>query len=147
MSIFLSENNPVKVVIGSRTFTNVVSVAIKPQGVGGGDMVTSQTVANVHNGVSFTYHAKEILTVVTIDAEDVLQYLLSSGYINLSGENMGVSPFTVTYRNSISQQQTVTLNGNLCKVKSCEIKLVQKDNPVTEIEILTHGELTFSGWQ
>ena len=146
MSQILSQNNPVSVRIGNLTYENVVSVGVKVQGVGGGDMVSSQTVANNFAPVALTDHAKETVVVVAIDARNVLSDLISAGYISLSGSNGALGTFSYVERNGNEQTRTVNFDGSKSKIQSCEPKLKDKENPVTEITILTSGNITFSNF-
>ena len=152
MSTILSQNNPVSVQLGSIIYDNVKTFAMKVQGVGGGDMVSSQTVANVHSGVSFTDHPKEVVAVFTVDAVNVEQTLISNNYVNLNGANVALGTFVYKRCNGSGQTQTVSFTGSRCKVKTCELKIVNVEgssggtNPVTEIEVICQDSITYSGW-
>jgi len=142
----LSENNPVQATIGTLVYDEVVSIAINIQGVKTADMATSQTVANNHVPIAVTDHAKETIVTVTIDAHNVLGDLINKGYVNPAGANAFLGTFEFKERNISNQTRTVSFVGNNSKIQSVEGKLVSKDNPVTEIKILTFGAITFSAW-
>jgi hypothetical protein len=150
MSFNLSQNNPVSVQIGSLVYTAVKAFGDKLQGAGGGDMVSSQTVANDENAVGHTRHPKETVIVATIDGEHAKRDMQTARYATPNEDCIPVPSIVYKCKRNDGKVMTVTYSG-LIDVKNCEIKLVNVEgqsgtNPVTEIEFLFTGTVTYSTW-
>lgn len=143
--ITLSENSPVSVTLGSTTYTNVVSTAIKFQAVGGGEAVTARTVGNSHVPVGHTDHPKETIVTIVLDA-DVVPALITANYWNPSGANTALSPFVITEKNSNGATRTITFTGANSKIQNVAPRNVVEGEQHVEITVLTYGAVTYSSW-
>ena len=141
----LSKNSPVSVTIGAVTYTGVVLVAMKIQGVDGGPMVKSRTVANNHAPIGVTDFPKEMIVVVTLDA-DILPALIAANYVNTAAANTALSAFVITERNTAGQTRTVTFVGANSKIQSVQAKNANLGDQIHELTILTHTSISYSNW-
>jgi hypothetical protein len=141
----LSENSPVSITIGATTYTSVVSVALRFQRAGGGEMVTSRTVANSHVPIGVTDHPKECVLVVVLDA-DVVPALMTSNYLNMSGANAAPSALVITEKNTAGATRTVTFTAANCKIQNVAPKNVVEGEQHVEITFLTYGSITYSAF-
>lgn len=141
----LSENSPVSVTIGATTYTSVVSVALRYQRAGGGDMVTARTVANSHAPVGITDHAKECLLIITLEA-DVVPALITANYINMTGANAAPSALVVTEKSMAGTTRTATFTAANCRIQNVAPRNVVEGEQHVEITFLTYGAITYSAF-
>jgi hypothetical protein len=141
----ISKNSPVSVTIGATTYTGVVLVAMKIQGIDGGPMVKARSVANVHYPIGLTDFPKEIIVVVTLDA-DILPALITANYVNPTAANTALSAFVITEKNTAGLTRTVTFTGANSKIQGVQAKNATLGDQIHEVTILTHSVITYSGW-
>lgn len=142
----ISKNSPTQVVLGAAgTFTGVVLIAIKIQGVDGGDMSKARTVANAITPVGHTDFPKEAIVIVTLDA-DVVPALITANYLNMAAGNTALSSFVITEKNTAGLTRTVTFTAANTKITGVQAKNANLGDQIHEITLKTYGTITYSAW-
>ena len=141
----ISKNSPTQVQIGGTTYTGVVLIALKIQGVDGGDMSKSRTVANAITPIGHTDFPKEAIVIVTLDA-DIIPALITANYVNMAAGNTALSALVITEKATDGKTRTITFTAANSKITGVQAKNASLGDQIHEITIKTYGAITYSSW-
>jgi len=131
--------------IGNVTYENVAAFGWRYEAEGG-EAVTPRTVAGSLAPVGFTHHPKYIVLTVAVDSNSLIHNLVSEGLWSLTGENAAPSALRFVDKHKDGRIRTVTFSAVNSRVQNVELKYNQPDQPLTEVKIITYGQITASAW-
>jgi len=144
----LSLNNPVSITIGTFTYKNVVSIAIKYRSIDGGESRIPRSVPSYNWPVGWTHKPKLIEIVALIDSANIERDMVQSSLWGSNGEDQTFSVLSIVDRHATNgRTRTITFQpsfGNV--IASVESNRVQLDRQLTEVTIYTGENINIPAW-